>query len=446
MKNISVIGAGYVGLVTAAGFAELGHNVSLVEIDAAKLSALERGMLPISEPGLPVIWKRNQANGRINVTSNYVQSLSGADFVFIAVGTPSTNTGKPNLKWVRSAARSIAEAASGPAVVVIKSTVPVGTAGLVAGILARYNRNVHSLPVVSNPEFLREGAAVFDFMNPTRVVVGATDPNAADAVAELFKPLDSPLILCDNKSAEMSKYVSNVFLAAKVSFINEIALLCDAYGVDIVQVEKVVEKEPRCGDGYIHAGLGWGGSCLPKDVRGLIHMAKSHAVSLPLIRNVQRINQRQPHLLIDKLRYLLGSLEDKTIGILGLSFKPGSDDMREARSLAVIELLSKQGCRIKAYDPLAMEEAARLMREVAEVTYCDDAYDVARGSDALLLVTEWEEFKQLDMHVMGSLMNTPIMIDGRNFYDPDAMQKAGFIYQGIGRRGVKAQGVRSFVA
>lgn len=446
MKNISVIGAGYVGLVTATGFAELGHKVNLLEIDPAKLSTLERDVLPISEPRLPEIWKRNRAKGRISVTNNYVQSLSGADLVFIAVGTPSTNTGKPNLKWVRLAARSIAEAASGPLVVVIKSTVPVGTAELVAGILARYNRKGYDLPVVSNPEFLREGAAVFDFMNPTRVVVGATDPMAACIVSELYKPLDSPLILCDNKSAEMAKYVSNVFLATKVSFINEIALLCDAYGADIVQVEKVVEKEPRCGDGYIHAGLGWGGSCLPKDIRGLIHMAKSRSISLPLIRNVQRINQRQPYLLIDKLHWLLGSLEGKTIGILGLSFKPDSDDMREARSLLVIELLSKQNCQIRAYDPMAMEEAARLMHEVAEVTYCNDAYDVARGSDALLLVTEWEEFKQLDMHVMGSLMNTPIMIDGRNLYDPDAMFKAGFIYQGIGRRSTEPQGVRSYIA
>lgn len=434
MSSISVIGGGYVGLVTAACFAELGHKVSLLEIDPEKVNSLERGVLPINEPGLTELWQRNQAEERICVTGNYIQGLLGAEFVFIAVGTPSMSNGKPDLKCVRSSAKSIAEAASGPLIVVIKSTVPVGTADLIVGILGRYGRNGHSFPVVSNPEFLREGAAVFDFMNPSRVVAGSSDTSAADAVAKLYKPLGSPLVICDNRTAEMSKYASNVFLATRISFINEVALLCDAYGVDVVKVAQIMGMDPRFGSGYLSAGLGWGGSCLPKDVKGLIHMAKTRRVSLPLTRTVQRINRRQPHLLIRKLQRFLGPLEGKTIGILGLSFKPDSDDMREACSLSVIALLEEQGCRIKAYDPLAMETAAKLMHEV---TYCADAYEVAKDSDALILVTEWDEFKELDMQVLSSLMNRPIIIDGRNFYDPDAMVQAGFTYEGIGRNGAR---------
>lgn len=430
MRNISVIGAGYVGLVTGVCFAELGHKVTLLEIDAKKLRGLERGALPISEPDLPELWERNRARGRLAVTGDYVKGLLDAEFAFIAVGTPSASNGKPDLKWVRSAAKSIAESASGPMVVVIKSTVPVGTAELVGGILARYSWNDHSFPVVSNPEFLREGLAVYDFMQPTRVVAGSSNQNAADTVAELYEPLDSPTIICDSRTAEMSKYASNVFLATRISFINEIASLCDAYGVDVTQVAKVAGMEPRCGDGYLGAGLGWGGSCLPKDVRGLIHMAKSRGVALPLVRAVQHINQGQPHVLMGKLRRLLGSLEGRTVGVLGLSFKPNTDDMREARSLSVISLLEEEGCQVKAYDPVAMETTAKFF---PAVTYCTDAYKVAAGSDALILVTEWDEFRELDMKRVSSLMKHPILIDGRNLYDPEEMLQAGFIYEGIGR-------------
>lgn len=433
MKNISVIGGGYVGLVTAACFAELGHKVSLLEIDPGKLNSLGHGVIPISEPGLPELWKSNQAEGRICVTSNYIQGLLGADFVFIAVGTPSTRNGKPDLKWVRSAAKSIAEAASGPLTVVIKSTVPVGTADLVADILACHGRNGYSFPVVSNPEFLREGLAVFDFMNPTRIVVGGTNQSATDAVAELYATIDSPTIMCDNRTAEMSKYASNVFLATRISFINEIALLCEEYGVDVTKVARVAGLEPRCGDGYISAGLGWGGSCLPKDVRGLIYMAETRKVPFPLVRAVERINHRQPLLVVEKLQRLVGSLEGKTIGVLGLSFKSGSDDMREARSILVISLLEEYGCQVKAYDPVAMEIAAKLM---PQVIYCNDAYEVASGSDALILVTEWDEFRELNMERIATSMKRPILIDGRNFYNPEEMVQNGFMYEGIGRNGI----------
>jgi UDPglucose 6-dehydrogenase len=440
MKNISVIGAGYVGLVTAACLAELGNKISLIEIDPEKLSALKHGVLPISEPGLHELWQSHRAEGKILVTGNYIEGLLGAQFVFIAVGTPSASNGKPNLKCIRQSAKSIAEAASGPLIVVIKSTVPIGTADLVAEIIDRYGRNGHSFPVISNPEFLREGSAVFDFLNPTRVVVGGSDPYAIDAVVKLFQPLNSPTIICDNKISEMSKYASNVFLATRISFMNEMALLCDEYGVDIVKVAKIMSMDPRFGSSYLSAGLGWGGNCLPKDVRALIHMAKSRGVPLRLVRSVQQINQQQPRVVIGKLSRLLGSLEGKTIGILGLSFKPNSDDIREASSLLVIRRLEEQGCQIRAYDPMTMAAAAKLL---PQVTYCDDAYGVAKGSDALILITEWDEFKNLDMGIIYSLMNRPIIIDGRNLYDPDTMIQAGFMYEGIGRRNVQTQRVRS---
>ncbi len=433
MSKISVIGAGYVGLVTAVCFAELGHKISLIEIDPDKVKCLKRGALPLSERDLPELWRQNWEAGRLSVTSDYAQGLADSEFAFIAVGTPSTSNGKPDLKWVRSATKSIAEAANRPMVIVLKSTVPVGTADIVAGILARSGHNGHRFPVVSNPEFLREGMAVFDFMHPDRVVVGASDQNAADAVAALYEPLDSPIMKCDNRTAELSKYASNAFLAARISFINEIALLCDEYDVDVTQVSRIMGMDPRFGNGYLNAGLGWGGSCLPKDVKGLIHMGKSRGVPLPLVRAIQQTNERQPYVVTNKLHELLGSLEGKTIGILGLSFKPDSDDIREARSLLVISLLKKHGCQVKAYDPLAMKTTAEFF---PDVTYCADAYEVAAGSDALILVTEWDEFKELDMRKVASLMNRPVLVDGRNLFDPKEMVQAGFIYDGIGRNGL----------
>lgn len=433
MKNISVIGAGYVGLVTAACLADLGNNVNLIEIDNNKITALNNGQIPIHEPGLPELWQTNQAKGRLSITDSYSEGLRGSDFAFIAVGTPSSRTGKPDLKWVRSAAKSIAKNASGPLIVILKSTVPVNTGEMVAGILKQYSPNGDYFSVVSNPEFLREGMAVYDFMNPTRIVVGGSDQEAVNAVAALYDKIESPLITCDSTTAEMAKYASNSFLATRISFINEIALLCDKCGADVKKVSEITGLEPRCGNGYISAGLGWGGSCLPKDIRGLMYMAESYGVPYPLLRAVQRINQRQPHLVVDKLNSLMGSLQDKTVGILGLSFKPGSDDMREARSIVLISLLEDKGCHIKAYDPVATGEASKIM---PRITYCENAYEVARGADALVLVTEWDEFSELDMKNLASLMNRPVMVDSRNLFDPEEMVRAGFIYEGIGRRGV----------
>ena len=432
MSHISIIGAGYVGLVTAACFAELGHSVNLLEIDPEKINALNHGILPISEPGLTDLWHSNQAKGNIHVTDSYIKGLLGAEFAFIAVGTPSTRSGKSNLKAVRTAARSIAETASGPLIVVLKSTVPIGTAKLFSEVLEKYGQGGHAIPVVSNPEFLREGAAVYDFMNPTRVVIGASNQQAAARVAKLFRPLDSPIIMCDNSTAEMSKYASNVFLATRISFMNELANLCESYDVDVAQVAQIMGLDPRFGSGYLNAGVGWGGSCLPKDVRALIFMAKASGVPLRLLPAVEQVNRQQSRIVINKLNRLVGPLKGKTIGILGLSFKPDSDDIREASSLAIIRQLEDQDCVIRAYDPVAMGVTAKIK---PHLVYCKDAYEAARGADALVLVTEWSEFEKVNMSVIYSLMNQPIIIDGRNFFNPDEMVRQGFIYEGIGRRG-----------
>jgi UDPglucose 6-dehydrogenase len=436
LSNISVIGAGYVGLITAVGLAELGHKITLLEIDPKKIDCLKRGVMPINETSLVEIWQHNHTEGKISVTDNYVQGLLGAEFAFIAVGTPSTRSGKPNLKWLKQSVISIAEATSGPLILVIKSTVPVGTADMITKLLAYHNHNGHTFPVVSNPEFLREGTAVYDFFNPSRIVIGSSNQGAARDVAGLYKGLDAPIITCDNRTAEMSKYASNVFLATRISFINEIAHLCEECDVDIVKVANIMGMDPRFGNGYLNAGVGWGGSCLPKDVKGLIHMAKSRKISLPVTQATQRINMFQPRLVIKKLDRLVGSLDGKTIGILGLSFKPNSDDMREAPSLEIIHLLREHGCLVKAYDPVAAKAAAQIL---PDITYGANAYEVARDSDALILVTEWGEFKELNMHLISSLMKSPVIIDGRNIYSPEAMSEAGFIYEGMGRRGTSQQ-------
>jgi UDPglucose 6-dehydrogenase len=418
----------------------MGHQVALIEIDGKRVNTINHGTLPVHEAELPELWQQNRAAGRLRVTDNYTEGLKESEFAFIAVGTPSGSNGKPDLKWVRLAAKSLAENITSPMIIVIKSTVPVGTADMISRILAREKRILQELPIVSNPEFLREGVAVFDFMHPTRIVIGSNDKAAADSVAGLYSSIIAPLFICDNRTAEMSKYASNVFLANRISFMNEISILCDALGVDVVQISKIVGLEPRCGEGYLSAGLGWGGSCLPKDVKGLLYMGKSHGISLPIISATQQINRHQIRVPIIKLQRLLGSLHGKTIGILGLAFKPDSNDLREASSISLISLLKEYGCHVKAYDPVAITEAVKLM---PWVTYCNNAYETAEGSHALILVTEWDEFRDLDMVKVSSLMKSPILIDGRNFYDPDTMVEAGFVYEGIGRS--RAGSIKSII-
>jgi len=430
MKNICVIGVGYVGLVTGACLADLGNHVICLNRNKEKSDNLKKGILPIYEPGLQEIVVRNYKAGRLDFTTSYEEALRGADLVFIAVGTPPGSEGEADLSHVEAAAKGIARAMTGPLIIVNKSTVPIGTGDWVATVVRKNKDNDLPFAVVSNPEFLREGSAVHDFMNPDRVVLGSLDREAAEEVAQLYHPLGCPILITDLRTAEMIKYASNAFLATRISFINEIASICEALGADVKEVARGMGMDKRIGLTYLEAGLGWGGSCLPKDVRALAHMAATHGAHPQLLRAVMEINHDQRLRVIQRLREILGTLRDKTIGILGLAFKPNTDDMREAPSIEVIHLLQHEGARIKAYDPAAMENAKRILKDV---TYCSNPYEVAEGSDALIVVTEWNEFKQLDMARVKASMRQPVLIDGRNIYDPKRMRELGFTYRGIGR-------------
>ncbi|HDN79012.1 MAG TPA: UDP-glucose/GDP-mannose dehydrogenase family protein [Chloroflexi bacterium] len=432
MKEITVIGAGYVGLVTGACFADLGNRVRCVDINEAKIESLKRGKVPFFEPGLEEIVRRNQKAGRIFFTTAYAEAMKDAQFVFIAVNTPQGEEGEADLSYVEAAAREIARHLDHSLIIVNKSTVPIGTGDFVADIV-RENMPDPSIPfwVVSNPEFLREGSAVYDFMNPDRIVLGSTDKEAAEKVAELYYPLQAPIIITDLRTAEMIKYASNAFLATKISFINEIANICEALGADVKVVAEGMGMDHRIGHEFLGAGLGWGGSCFPKDVKALAYMAATHGCHPQLLRAVIEINQDQRRRIVDKVRELLGgSLRNKVVGILGLAFKPNTDDMREAPSIEIIHMLQHEGARIKAYDPAAMENAKAILNGVE---FMEDPYQVAEGADALVLVTEWNEFKQLDMERIRDSMRQPVIFDGRNIYDPEWMQKLGFTYRGVGR-------------
>ncbi len=430
MKNICVIGIGYVGLVTGTCFADLGNKVVCLNTNKEKVENLKKGILPIFEPGLEEIVVRNYQAGRLEFTVNYDEAIGQADIIFIAVGTPSGKEGEADLQYVEAAAAGIARSMTKPAIVVNKSTVPIGAGDLVADVI-RQNRNGDlDFAVVSNPEFLREGSAVYDFMNPDRVVLGATDKAAAESVAELYSPLKCPVVITDLRTAEMIKYASNAFLATRISFINEISAICERLGADVKQVALGMGYDRRIGHAFLDAGLGWGGSCFPKDVKALEHMAAMHGCHPQLLRAVMEINKDQRRRFVQKVREALGTLSAKRIGVLGLSFKPNTDDMREAPSIDVIHLMQHEGAIIKAYDPVAFQVADRYLNRVE---YCSNPYDVARGSDALIVLTEWNEFKQLDMNRIKSIMRQPVLVDGRNIYEPALMKEMGFNYQCIGR-------------
>jgi len=430
MKNICVIGVGYVGLVTGACLADLGNRVVCLNRNKQKSDNLKRGVLPIYEPGLQEIVVRNYRAGRLDFTTSYDEALKGANLAFIAVGTPPGSEGEADLSHVEAAARGIAQAMAGPLIIVNKSTVPIGTGDWVAEVVKRSKDNDLPFAVVSNPEFLREGSAVHDFMNPDRVVLGSLDRKAAEEAAQLYLPLGCPILITDLRTAEMIKYASNAFLATRISFINEIASVCEALGADVKEVARGMGMDKRIGLTYLEAGIGWGGSCLPKDVRALHYMASVHGCHHQLLRAVMDINHDQRIRVVHKLRQVLGTLEGKLIGLLGLSFKPNTDDMREAPSIEIVHLLHNERAQVKAYDPAAMENAKKVLKNV---TYCANPYEVAEGSDALIVVTEWNEFKQLDMAQMKAFMRQPVLIDGRNIYDPQRMKDLGFIYRGIGR-------------
>jgi len=430
MKNITVIGAGYVGLVTGVCFADLGNMVICVDVNEQRIEGLKRGEMPIYEPGLEELVVRNVQAGRLSFTTSYAESLEEAEFVFIAVGTPEGVDGEADLRYVRMASHSIAEVMEHPMIIVNKSTVPVGTGDWVADIIREQRSNDTDFAVVSNPEFLREGSAISDFMFPDRVMLGSLNREAAEKVAQLYLPLRTTIMITDLRTAEMVKYASNAFLAARISFINEIANICEALGADVKEVATGMGYDKRIGHAFLDAGVGYGGSCFPKDVKALAYMAEIKGRHPQLLRAVMEINTDQRRAVVRKLEQALGSLRDKRIGLLGLAFKPNTDDMREAPSVHIARMLRTAGAHVRAYDPVAMKVAARV---VPEVELAEDAYALAEGCDALVIVTEWNEFKNLDLVRIRELMNQPVIIDGRNIYDPAMMNKIGFYHRGVGR-------------
>ncbi|MBI4785712.1 MAG: UDP-glucose/GDP-mannose dehydrogenase family protein, partial [Chloroflexi bacterium] len=387
--------------------------------------------MPIYEPGLEELVERNIAAGRLCFTTSYADAVGDADFIFIAVQTPSGVDGEADLQYVRTAAESISQVLTKYAIIINKSTVPVGTGDSVAEILQeRGKRPGVDFDVVSNPEFLSEGTAVYDFQQPDRVVLGSTNPEAADKVAQLYLPMRCTIMTTDLRTAEMIKYASNAFLATRISFINEIATICEKVGADVKEVAAGMGMDRRIGKAFLNAGLGFGGSCFPKDVKALTWLAQINGCHPQLLRAVMDINRDQRRQVLTKLRELLGTLHGKTIGLWGLAFKPNTDDVREAASFDLIHMLQLEGAHLRAYDPVAMEGARRLLKNVE---FCPDAYAVAEGSDVVVLVTEWNEFKQLDLARVAAAMKQKIFIDGRNIYEPERMAQLGFKYHGIGR-------------
>ena len=432
MSNICVIGTGYVGLVTGVCFADLGNQVFCLDINKDRIDKLNQGIMPIYEPGLEEIVERNIKSKRLFFTTDYETALKDAEIAFIAVGTPSGVDGEADLQYVHNVAEKIAQVVDHPIIVVNKSTVPVGTGDWVADIISQTrDSNKLDFSVVSNPEFLREGSAIGDFMNPDRVVLGSLEREAAEKVSRLYEPLRSPILITDLRTAEMIKYASNAFLATRISFINEIANICDELGADVREVAKGMGLDKRIGHSFLDAGLGWGGSCFPKDVKALAHMAVLHNSQPQLLQAVMDINRNQRRRVVYRLRKVLGgSLNGKVIGVLGLSFKPNTDDMREAPGTEIIHLLLNEGASVKGYDPQAMENAAK---ELPKITLCDDPYQTAEGADALVLATEWNEFKQLDFEKIYKLLRTPVLVDGRNLWDSQYLRGLGFTYFGIGQ-------------
>jgi UDPglucose 6-dehydrogenase len=430
MKQICVVGVGYVGLVTAACFADLGNHVVALDIIEDKIAGLKNGVMPIYEPGLKEMVDRNMRGGRLRFTTSYADALNGTEFAFIAVGTPSGVDGEADLRYVETAARTIAENMSGPLIIINKSTVPVGTGDWVADIVRKAQPQPILFAVVSCPEFLREGSAISDFMQPHRTVLGSLDREAAEKVAQLHLALRAPIVITDLRTAEMIKYASNAFLATKISFINEIANICEALGADVKEVAVGMGYDARIGRQFLDAGLGYGGSCFPKDVKALAYMAAEKGRHPQLLTAVMEINTDRRRMVVMRLRELLGEFRNKTVGLLGLSFKPNTDDMRDAPAVTIAQKLIAGGATVRAYDPVAMDVAKPLLPEVIMAA---DPYQMAEGCDALAVVTEWNEFKQLDLKRIRELMRQPVIFDSRNIYDPADMARLGFNYRGVGR-------------
>jgi len=431
--NISIIGTGYVGLVTGACFAELGNRVICADNNHKKISDLKRCVIPIYEPGLEELVKINVKKKRLSFTTSVKDAVNNSEVIFIAVSTPSLDNGEADLTGVENVARNIALNLTRYRLIVEKSTVPVETGIWVKHTISAYVKHKIKFDIASNPEFLREGQAINDFMHPDRIVIGVESKKTRDILVSLYKPLNAPLVITDIKSAELIKHASNSFLANKISFINAISRICEKVGADVVEVAQGMGLDKRIGSGFLNAGIGYGGSCFPKDVDAFINIAEKLGCNFDLLKAVRAVNQQQKDLFLKKIKDILWIIKDKTIGILGLSFKPNTDDIRNAPSIDIIQALQSEGAKIKVYDPSAMEKAGELLDKVK---FCKDPYEVCRGSDCLLIITEWDEFKKLDLSKIKKLLRRPFIIDGRNIYEPQRMKKLGFTYAGIGRRGV----------
>ena len=428
--DISVVGAGHVGLVTGACFADLGHQVVVVDNDAKRIANLKCGVMPYYEPGLEELVARGVRERRLSFTTSIRDGVTKSTILFIAVGTPQKATGETDLAYVESVARSIAQHLTGYRLVVEKSTVPVQTGQWVHHTIKTYLKRKRPFDVASNPEFLREGTAIQDFMKPDRVVLGVETKRAADLLTKLYKPLGAPLVITDIASAELIKHASNSFLAIKISFANALSQICERSGADIEEVAEGMGLDPRIGSAFLSAGIGYGGFCLPKDVEAFIKIAEQLGYDFELLKAVRNINEQQKRGFAAKIQQALWVVKGKTIGVLGLAFKPNTDDMRYAPAIDVIEHLQGEGAHIRAFDPQAMGEAKHLL---PKVTLCKDPYEAARGADCLAILTEWNEFKELDFKRLKKLMRQPLLVDGRNIYDPKRVEAQGFRYVGIGR-------------
>ena len=430
MKRISVIGSGHVGLVTGACLAELGNYVILVDADAQKITDLARGVMPFYEPGLDELVRRNKERDRLAFTTSIEDGVKNSEIIFVCVGTPQKANGEADLSYVEAVSREIARAMDDYRAVVEKSTVPVRTGGWIKRTIKLNSSQAIDFDVISNPEFLREGSAVKDFLQPDRVVIGVETERAASIMRQLYEPLGAPILVTNIETAELIKHASNSFLALKISYINAIANICELVGADVVKVAEGMGYDKRISPAFLNAGIGYGGPCFPKDVAAFIKIAEEAGYDFELLKAVQRANDLQRRHIVKKTRKAVWNLSNKTIGILGLSFKPNTDDVREAPSIDIIRELQQEGASIKAYDPKAIHNIREIL---PDVEYCDDPYQVAQDSDALLLLTEWDEFRDLDMARIKNLMGQPIIIDGRNIFAPARMKELGFTYYGVGR-------------
>ncbi|HEY4485566.1 MAG TPA: UDP-glucose/GDP-mannose dehydrogenase family protein [Nitrospiria bacterium] len=431
--NIAVVGTGYVGLVTGACFSEFGVHVTCVDKDREKIEMLQKGLIPIYEPGLGELVAKNTEAGRLRFTTDIAEAIRGALVVFIAVGTPPRGDGSADLSYVDAVAETIAKHMDGYKVIVTKSTVPVGTGERLSRIIGRNLQEQVDFDVVSNPEFLREGSAIEDFLRPNRVVIGAASQQAVAILKDLYRPLyliETPFVITTVPTAEMIKYASNAFLATKISFINEIANLCEKVGADVHEIARGMGLDGRIGSKFLHPGPGYGGSCLPKDTKALHQISKENGSELQLLAAVIRVNENQRTIMVGKIREALGGFQNKTLAVLGLAFKPNTDDIRESPAIEISEAVMKEGAKIRAYDPAAMGEARKVL---SGITLCQDAYDAAQGADAIVLMTEWNEFRGLDLGRLQKTLRSPVFIDLRNVYDAAQMHRAGFRYICVGR-------------